>query len=272
MAFTPVVICVAPNGARRNKSDHARLPMSAQELAAEARACQQSGATAIHLHVRDAQGRHSLDPVLYRDAINAIEAATAGNMVVQITTEAVGIFTPAQQIETVMAVCPEAVSVAVRELVPDTLAEAAAGRFYAWAQAKGVGMQHVLYDANDVKRAVALQASGVIPQERPHVLLVLGRYAKNLTSDPSDLTPMLQVLPPDWPWSLCAFGMTESRCMQAAIERGGNCRVGFENNLQLEQGGIAAGNADLVAQVSEAAKRSERQLGGIEDARALYVG
>jgi 3-keto-5-aminohexanoate cleavage enzyme len=270
MTPTPVIICVAPNGARRNKRDHAALPMSAQELADEAHACQLAGATAIHLHVRDAEGRHSLDPTLYREAIAAIEARTGGNMVVQITTEAVGIFTPEQQIATVKAVRPKAVSVAVRELVPDSAAQREASHFYAWAQDNGVGMQHVLYDAADVQRAVALQKDGVIPQQRPHVLLVLGRYAKNLTSDPADLAPMLAQLPSDWLWSLCAFGSTESVCMQAAIEQGGHCRVGFENNLQLAQGELASSNADLVTQVRAIAQASPRGLGAIDAARALY--
>ena len=35
----------------------------------------------------------------------------------------------------------------------------------------------------------------------------------------------------EWPWSLCAFGATELRCMGAAIALGGHVRVGFENNL-----------------------------------------
>ena len=245
--------------------------MSSDELAAEARACLIAGATAIHLHVRDPQGRHSLDPELYVAATEAVRAATEGNMVVQITTEAVGVFTPAQQIATVRSVCPEAVSLAVRELIPDQLSESVAGNFLSWAQGRKIGVQYVLYDPADIRRVVELQRNGVIPHERPHVLLVLGRYAKNLTSDPSELAPMLAELPEHWAWSLCAFGNTEAQCMQAAIDRRGHCRVGFENNLQGPDGKTAEGNATLVENVTEMARLSPRSVGTIQDARRLYL-
>lgn len=39
-----VSITVAPNGARRIKSDHRAIPLSPAEIAAEARACRDVGA------------------------------------------------------------------------------------------------------------------------------------------------------------------------------------------------------------------------------------
>jgi uncharacterized protein (DUF849 family) len=60
----PVLIMVAPTGARRSKLDHPGLPISACEIALTARACADAGAGAIHLHVRDRSGGHSLDPDL----------------------------------------------------------------------------------------------------------------------------------------------------------------------------------------------------------------
>ncbi len=51
----PIAIIVAPpNGARKTKHDHASLPMTKDELVAEAIACQTAGAAMIHLHARDA--------------------------------------------------------------------------------------------------------------------------------------------------------------------------------------------------------------------------
>ncbi len=117
------MIMVAPNGARRGKADHPALPLTAAELAADAKACALAGAAAIHLHVRDAAGGHALDPGLYRAATAAVRAAAGPDLVVQITTEAVGRFSPAEQMACVRALTPEAVSIALRELVPDEPAE-----------------------------------------------------------------------------------------------------------------------------------------------------
>jgi len=271
LSLRPVVICVAPNGARRTKQDHERLPMTIEELASEARACMSAGATAIHLHVRDAGGRHTLDTLIYREAIDSIQKATDGNMIVQMTTEACGIYTPQQQMEAVREVRPEAASVAVRELVQDDTGRPEAAHFFAWARDRCIGLQYVVYDQNDLLRALLLQEEGVIPHEQPHLLLVLGRYAAGQKSNPSDLTAFLALLPPDWPWSICAFGASESECMQAAIEKGGNCRVGFENNLLLPSGRTAAANADLVSNIALEVRRTARPVGSIHDARALYI-
>jgi uncharacterized protein (DUF849 family) len=81
---------VAPNGARKTKADHPALPIGPAELAATAAACRDAGAAAIHLHVRDEAGGHSLDAGRYREATAEVRAAIGEAMIVQITTEAVG--------------------------------------------------------------------------------------------------------------------------------------------------------------------------------------
>src|SRR3546814_12920842 len=91
----------------------------------------------IHPHVRDADDRHSLDAGAYREATAAVREAVGDRMVIQVTSEAVGIYSPAQQMAMVRAVEPEAVSLAIRELVPDG-EEAAARDFLAWLVGAGI--------------------------------------------------------------------------------------------------------------------------------------
>jgi 3-keto-5-aminohexanoate cleavage enzyme len=86
----PLVVAVAPNGARRTKVDHPLLPLTPAEIAREAELCAAAGASVLHLHVRAADGRHTLDPDLYRSAVEAVRRTIGDRMVIQITTEAVG--------------------------------------------------------------------------------------------------------------------------------------------------------------------------------------
>src|SRR6185369_8576303 len=109
----PVMVGVAPNGARKGKSDHPALPILPGELADCAAACLAEGATWLHLHVRDASGQHSLDAGHYREAIAAVRERVGTAMVLQITTESAGRFGPPVQMAVVDAVAPEAASVAV---------------------------------------------------------------------------------------------------------------------------------------------------------------
>ena len=60
-----LTIMVAPNGARKGHAEHPNLPLTAEALATDARACQAAGAQAMHMHVRDNAGRHTLDASRY---------------------------------------------------------------------------------------------------------------------------------------------------------------------------------------------------------------
>ena len=73
----------------------------------------------IHLHARDADGAHRLDVEAYRAAIAAICNAVGDRLVVQVTSESMGRYGPAEQMAVVLKTNPEAVSLAVRELAPE---------------------------------------------------------------------------------------------------------------------------------------------------------
>lgn len=242
------IIAVAPNGARRTKTDHPGLPMTAGEVARAAKACLAAGAGLLHLHVRDRDGRHSLDAGLYREAMSEVRSVCGRDLVVQITTEAGGRYAPAEQMAVVRELHPEAVSLALRELAPKREDEAELGRFMGLLADQSVMAQVILYDRADRDRLRALVDAGVISAEGLGVIYVLGRYAAGQTSEPADLDPFLAPSgSPFVQWMVCAFGKNEARVMASALAKGGGARVGFENNLHLPDGGLAPDNAALVA-------------------------
>ncbi len=242
----PVVIAVAPNGARKSKADHPRLPLTPPELAECAQDCLDAGASMLHLHVRDAAGRHSLEPGDYRAAIAAIRMRAGDDLVVQVTTESGGRYGPAEQMACIDALAPDALSVAVRELFADPALIGEAAAFLARLAARDALVQYIVYSPGETSRCVRLQGDGAIPQRVPQVLFVLGSYVEGRAGCAADLLPMLAALPAGWRWSVCAFGAAEVQCVTAAALLGGQVRVGFENNLQLPSGAIAADNAELV--------------------------
>lgn len=265
-----VMIMVAPNGARRTKADHPALPMTAEELARDAQECREAGAAAIHMHVRGPDGGHVLDAGLYREAMQAVHEATGGDMAVQITTEAVGVYTADRQMAVVRDVVPRAVSMALKELVPDDASKAAAGDFFRWMTEGGVSPQFILYEAGEVDRFFRLKEEGVIPFAHPFLLFVLGRYATDQQSSSEDLTPFLDALGDrEAPWAICAFGRHELSCAEAAIAVGGHVRVGFENNLHMADGSLAGSNADLVAATAEGVRRLGHEVMTAQEAKAF---
>ncbi len=267
----PFLVMVAPNGARRTKADHPALPITPAELAQAAAACLDAGAAAIHLHVRDRDQRHTLDPDAYKAALAAVRAAVGDRMICQITTEAVGAYAPAQQMATVRDVRPESVSLAIRELVPDAAHERAAARFFAWLRRERIRPQFVLYDAGEVVRFNDLRDRGVVPDGPAFLLFVLGRYPVGRVSHPRDLAPFVAAADPGDPWAVCAFGRAEGACALTAAAMGGHSRVGFENNFILSTGATAPDNAALVAEAVDAARCAGRKMADADAARGMVL-
>jgi uncharacterized protein (DUF849 family) len=257
----PLAIAAAPNGARRTKADHPALPITPDELAETARRCRDAGAALLHLHVRDAEGGHSLDPRHYSQATAAVRAAVGDGLVIQATTEAAGRYAPAEQLDAMRALQPEAVSLAVREVMATDADAQATSEFLHWALDAEVAPQFILYDAQDLARFRALAARGLVPGRRHFLLFVLGRYAEQQVAAPRDLLGFLCAEGGlAQPWMLCAFGPREAACATAAVGLGGHVRVGFENNLQMPDGTQAPDNAALVSGVADAARAAGRPL------------
>lgn len=239
-------IMVAPNGARKTKADHPRLPMTVDEVIEETRAAVAAGADGLHAHIRDSDGRHSLDLGLYQELLAETDRALPG-LFVQVTTEAVGIYSAASQRQLVRALRPKQVSIGLREIMSDGETADVADLF-AMCASEGIAVQHILYSEEECHEFIRLQDDGVIPAGVAQILHVLGRYSVGQVSDPADVARRAAAFTGrNVDWGLCAFGQSETDCLIAALELGGKARIGFENNLFHPDGRMAESNADRVA-------------------------
>lgn len=267
-----LIVTVAPNGAYKQPSDHPGVPITADTLANTAKSCLDAGAAMLHMHIRDADGGHSLDADGYRHALDVVRRAVGDEMVLQVTSEAAGRYQAPEQIAMVRAVRPEAVSIGLREIDKPAVGERGLQDFFGWLARERVMTQVILYDVADVRRWQALRAAGAIPDAPWFLLFVLGRYTAGQTSDPRDLLPFLATHDDAHPWAVCAFGATENACITAAAALGGHARVGFENNLRCKDGSLAPDNRALVVQVAEAAAALGRPLATAEQVRHRFGG
>src|SRR5262249_2623588 len=80
----PLLITVAPTGAETAKEDCPQLPTTLEELVATAKECEAAGAAMIHVHIRDAAHRPTLDLGRLRDTVAALREGT--DLVVQLST------------------------------------------------------------------------------------------------------------------------------------------------------------------------------------------
>ena len=242
---------VAPNGARKDKNDHPNLPSTIEEIVNESKNCFLKGANGIHAHVRDKNGKHVLDSGLYKELIKEL-AKNIPQLPVQITTEAVGIYSPKDQIQIVKDVMPESASVALSEMIPNDKDTDLASKFYYWSLENDVHIQHILYSPKDFLKLAQYIKLKVIPNDNLQVLFVLGRYSLDFESKISDLDPFMMVQKKFFEnidWGVCAFGKEETDCLLRALAIGGKARIGFENNFYNRDGSLAKNNAERVDEI-----------------------
>ena len=266
------ILALAPNGAYKQKSDHPALPLSMDEIVQTAVSAQLAGASLLHLHIRDESGLHSLDPDTYRRTIDAITDLTGDNLIIQVTSEAAGQFSPEQQIASIRDVNPECVSIALREIITNRESLSAAQALFHWCAAQQCRPQFILYSEFDLLSYLEYRNGDIIPSEPHSVLFVLGRYTQNQASTTADLTPFLKHLEQiEVPWMVCAFGASEQECLLDASVKGGHMRVGFENNLLNTLGGVANNNVDQLQDIARASSDKGLNLATIKQAREILV-
>ena len=258
----------APNGARKTKLDHPSLPVSIADTVAEAKHCHAAGASLLHAHVRGVNDEHVLDAGLYRELLAELARQVPG-MLIQVTSEAVGIYTPEQQVDCIKAVLPQMTTMALREITSNFEQTKLARQFFEWSVEHEVHLQHIVYTAEELQRFLDYREQGVIPASHHCVLFVLGRYSVNFQSGPADLDPFLQHDLDELDWFCCAFGNQEQACMMAAINAGGHARIGFENNLYLPNGDLADNTAALISSLADALQKNDDRPASSEFAAQL---
>lgn len=265
----PFIIMSAPNGARRQKSDHPALPISPHDMAVCAEEIISAGASMLHLHVRDDQNAHSLDVERYRASIAAIRDAVGFDIIIQATSEAVGRYSRHEQMAMVKELKPEAVSLALREICPsdDELGETA--QFIDWMTKERIFPQYILYDESDYRRFEAYRKHGIFQNDLPFALFVLGNYQD--TSPEGEIEQLKQHTKESaFPWAVCGFGTNEINSVSHAVKNNGHIRVGFENNIWRTEGQLLSTHDEMIQFCSDAAKKANRAIATVDDVRNLF--
>jgi len=259
----PLIIMSAPNGAKKQKSDHPDLPITPTDIARCAEEVVAAGASILHLHVRDANNQHTLDVDRYRAAISAIRDAVGNEVIIQATSESVGMYSSCQQMQMVRELKPEAVSLALRELCPKDQNIPEAAKFFNWLQQERIFPQYILYDQEDLQRFEVLRKQGVFAEDHPFVLLVIGR---------NPLPPSMSLIESkaNVPWAKCGFGSQEMKTITHATQNNGHVRVGFENNIYWNNDSLLTGHDQMIKYCAQQAKLAGRELANADLVRKIF--
>lgn len=264
------------------------VPVTPEQIAREALAAREAGASVVHIHVRDPHtGLPSMELALYEEVVGRIREA-GSDVLINLTTGPGARYRPddgdpmrasadstmsttAKRVEHILKLRPEICSLDVATMnfpqyafvnLPRQLEEMAAQ-----IQEAGVKPELEVFDLGHAWLARNMVERGVI-QGTPLFQLCMGvPWAAPAT--PENMIALRNTLPPGSQWA--GFGISASEfpfVAQAAI-LGGHVRVGLEDNLYIARGRLATGNAQLVERARAIVEALGSQVATPQEARQI---
>jgi uncharacterized protein (DUF849 family) len=268
---TACIITVAINGSVPRKSDTPAVPVTVDEMVESTQPAFEAGAALVHMHVRDGEERPSSDPETFRRAREGIEKHCPG-IIIQYSTGARG--RELADRGGMLDQAPDMASLAtgsvnfptfINENPPDFIRGLAARM-----QEFGVKPECEIFDLAMLYNAAALVEEGLLDPP-PHVQFVMGIKGAQparreiLEFEISELGKVL----PGATWTAAGLGRHQLEVNHWALELGGHCRTGIEDNIRWDATRLAASNAELVARVAALCPAYDRHPATPAEARAI---
>jgi uncharacterized protein (DUF849 family) len=270
LSMATTLITVAPTGAEAEKITAPALPVTLEELVQTAKECEAAGAAVIHVHVRDAGARPTLDPVRLRDTVAALRENT--NLIVQLSTGG-AVTDPYEHRLKVLDARPDACSLTCGTVNfgDDVFMNpwSFMAELYQRTQAMEVVPEFELFDLGHVASLRRLLDTYGEPYGgHVHCDLVMG-VPGGMPGDARTLVAAVAALPEGATWSATGIGRTTLPVMYAALSAGGHLRVGMEDTLTYAKGQPVTANSQLVERAATLATIAQRPPMSPPEARSF---
>ncbi len=263
-----LIITAALTGNVPDRQMTPHVPITPEEIAADVRRCADAGASLVHIHARDPQGRPTLDKSVFQETVRQIKS-TAPEVIVQLSTGArAGRDWEARA--TPVRLLPEMASFTTGSNNLPGIVYANAPDFLLFLAGvfkdTGVKPEIEVFETGMINNALFLQKNGFLSPPRLFDF-VLGAPG-SMPGSVRNLVFLADSLPPGSTWTVAGIGPAEIPLAAAAIAMGGHVRVGIEDNLRLPDGTLAT-NAQLVAAAAAIAKVTGRGIASPAEARKV---
>ena len=264
-----MIINVALTGAVPGKGDSPDVPITPDEIAADAIACAAAGASIVHVHVRDEDGRQVHRADLYERVIGPIRDAVP-EVVVCGTTSGRGSADRRERMTVLHldpALRPDMASLTLGSF---NFPRAVSSNSFEDIEALlcemgelGIKPELEVFELGMVNTLHWLQSRGLV-DSRPYVNILLG----SLGAAPAfvgDLARIVERLP-ECEWAAAGIGVFQRSMVMAAIVMGGNVRTGVEDAPR-DIDGSPSSNVRAVEHAVATAALAGREVATPGDAR-----
>jgi 3-keto-5-aminohexanoate cleavage enzyme len=275
-----LIVTVATTGTIHGKEVHPNLPEQPDEIAQAAYECWNEGASIVHVHARDKNGKGTSDPEILKDIDRRIREKKS-DIIIQHSTAAdyVPRLSSDGKLRTI-EMNPEMASLSItvprmvlfrgqEHVLITTLPEIQIG-----AKAmldRGVKPELEVYNQSFMEDVFTLIDLGLLT--KPYwIQLVMGMRRINrsyMPYTPRILMQLVDSLPPDSMFTTMGIAADELPAIVQSILLGGHVRVGFEDNVNYKRGQRAESNAQLVARAARIARELGCEIATPAEARKM---
>lgn len=268
---TPCIITVAITGSVPTKKDSPAVPITVPEQIESTHASYEAGASLVHVHVRNDDGTTTSDPERFGRFLEGIRKHCP-DMIVQFSTG--GRSGMGKERGGMLHLKPEMASLTtgsvnfakiIYENHPTLINDLAASML-----AHDIKPEIEIFDLAMLYNAAKLVAEGLL-KPPVHVQFVLG-IPGALPADREvldfELAQLARVLP-GASWTAAGIGRHQLAVNEWALELGGHCRTGLEDNLKFDKDRFAVSNAELVERVAKLAAKFDRPVATPAEARRI---
>jgi uncharacterized protein (DUF849 family) len=269
---TPVIITVAITGSVPRKENNPAVPITIAEQVESTQAAFEAGAALVHAHVRNDDQSTTSSPERFALLMEGLKKHCPG-MIIQLSTGGRS-GTGARERGGMLHLAPDMASlstgtvnfpISIYENHP-TLIRELAGKMLEHK----VKPEIEVFDLSMLYSAIGFADEGLIP--RPlHVQFVLG--VKNAMPARREIlefeVAQLHKLEPDATWTAAGIGRHQIEVNHWALEMGGHCRTGLEDNIRFDKDRLAASNAELVERVTGICDLYGRRPATVSEARKM---
>lgn len=268
---TPVIIAVAITGSVPRKKDNPAVPIQPAEQIESTHEAYEAGATLVHIHVRNDDESSGSDPTKFAAVQDGVRKHCPG-MIVQFSTGGRGREASARG--AMLYLRPDMASLATGSVNfaamiyenPPSLIETLATDMLAHE----IKPECEIFDLAMLYNAADLMKRGLL-KPPPHVQFVMG--IKGALPARRNVLEFLisetKAVLPGATWTAAGIARHQQEVARWALELGGHCRTGLEDNIRFDETRLARSNAELVSKVVEDCARFDRRPATAAEARSL---
>jgi uncharacterized protein (DUF849 family) len=268
----PCIICVAITGSLPTKENNPAVPITITEQVESTHEAFEAGASIVHAHVRDDEGKPTSDPERFARLMEGIRQHCPG-MIIQLSTG--GRSSAGQTRGGMLPLRPDMASLSVGSNNFPTRVYENPPDLVDWLAAEmknyGVMPEIEAFDLSHILKAHQMWQAGQIAA-RPYVQFVMG--VKNAM--PADrevfdyyIRTVKRLFGEDAPWCAAGIGQNQITLNDWAVSSGGHARTGLEDNVRLDRDRLAPSNAALVRRVVDLCDRYNRPVADWRTTRTI---